>query len=409
MHTGDMTGYGAVRTGTDLAEHARALRRVHDTVMGGGRPAESARPIVTRSWDRVMRAGIRADALNNRRPIARAELELRRERTPLRLVLDDLTTALAEAGEASGFLMVVADQDGVVLWRRGSSAVRRHGDRLGFVEGALWTERDVGTNAIGTALEEQSPVQLFSAEHFEEGQHPWFCTASPIHDPRTGELLGVVDVSGPALALHPTLTALVSTSVRLGELRLQQLHAHRLVSAYAANAAVLAGMREPHVLLDEHGWVAHAHGVAAPARLAVPQEGVLLDVPGLGACSVERLGEAFLARAHSSAVDQRAVLRTGDRPVLETWLGDERWCTSLSPRHAKLLRVLAGAPAQGLSAAELGRAVYGDDGREVTVRAEVSRLRRVVGALVETSPYRIRSGVRFDLEDDVGSTAAGSP
>ena len=36
----------------------------------------------------------------------------------------------------------------------------------------------VGTNAIGTALAEAAPVQLFSAEHFEQAQHPWYCTAA---------------------------------------------------------------------------------------------------------------------------------------------------------------------------------------------------------------------------------------
>ena len=39
--------------------------------------------------------------------------------------------------------------------------------------------------AIGTALAEQAPVQLFSAEHFEEGQHPWYCTASPANSRRS--------------------------------------------------------------------------------------------------------------------------------------------------------------------------------------------------------------------------------
>ena len=50
--------------------------------------------------------------------------------------------------------------------------MRVQADRLGFSEGAVWTEMTVGTNAIGTALAEQAPVQLFSAEHFEQQQHP---------------------------------------------------------------------------------------------------------------------------------------------------------------------------------------------------------------------------------------------
>ena len=113
--------------------------------------------------------------------------------------------------------VVVTDADGVILWREGSARVRLRADSLGFMEGARWTEATVGTNAIGTALAEAAPVQLFSAEHFEQAQHPWYCTAAPIHHPVSGELLGVVDVSGPALTLHPVIGALVETAVKLAE------------------------------------------------------------------------------------------------------------------------------------------------------------------------------------------------
>ena len=71
-------------------------------------------------------------------------------------------------------------------------------------------------------------MQLFSAEHFEADQHPWYCTASPIHDPRTGDLLGIVDVSGPAMTLHPAIVALVETAVRLAEAQLWRHHELRL-------------------------------------------------------------------------------------------------------------------------------------------------------------------------------------
>ena len=49
----------------------------------------------------------------------------------------------------------------------------------------------------------------------------------------------------------------------------------------------------------------------------------------------------------------------------------------------------ARAGTDGLSAAALSRAIYGDAEHVVTVRAEVSRLRRVLGGVVETRPYRI--------------------
>ena len=121
-------------------------------------------------------------------------------------------TALAFARE--GASVVVTDADGVVLWREGATRVRLRADSLGFAEGTVWTEREVGTNAIGTALVEAAPVQLFSAEHYEKEQHAWYCTAAPVHDPCTGELLGVVDVSGPALSLHRVLVHLVAETQR---------------------------------------------------------------------------------------------------------------------------------------------------------------------------------------------------
>ena len=184
-----------------------------------------------------------------------------------------------------------------MLWREGAARVRMTADRLGFAEGARWTERVVGTNAIGTALAEAAPVQLFSAEHYEQGQHPWYCTAMPIHDPRTGELLGVVDVSGPALTLHPAIGALVETAVRLAEAGLWRHHEGRLERLRRSAEPVLAGVSGPLLLVDDHGWVAHHAGIAARDRIQAPREHHALAVPGLGLCLPERLGDGWLRPA----------------------------------------------------------------------------------------------------------------
>jgi hypothetical protein len=75
------------------------------------------------------------------------------------------------------------------------------------------------------------------------------------------------------------------------------------------------------------------------------------------------------------------------------------WRASLTPRHAAILRLLSGAGPDGMSAAALSRALFGDDEHLVTVRAEVSRLRRVVGAIVATTPYRVADGIRLVCDD----------
>ncbi len=118
-------------------------------------------------------------------PSPLAEVQGRRRRTALRDVLPELRNSLAAIAQDAQFVMVVTDAEGVLLWREGSPRVLRGADKLGFAEGADWSERTVGTNAIGTALVEGGPVQLFSAEHYAPSHHGWTCTACPVHDPRT--------------------------------------------------------------------------------------------------------------------------------------------------------------------------------------------------------------------------------
>lgn len=379
-----------VEAGTDLTLHARELVRIHDAVLSGSRPAQRPRALVARSWSRVMELGLQADQVNARRPMSADELHRRRRTSRLSLVIDELRRVLTSVADASLFLMVVTDADGVVLWREGSPRVQLTADRLGFIEGMVWTEGVVGTNAIGTALAEAAPVQLFSAEHYESQQHPWYCTAAPVHDPRDGELLGVVDVSGPALTLHPAIGALVESAVRLAEASMWRQHQESLEALRRSTESVVSTTSGPLLVVDDHGWVAHHSGIAARDRIDVPRADHAVAVPGLGLCLPERLATGWLVRPHDHATTIRAVLDGG---ALEVHADGGSWRVVLTPRHAEIMRLLAIAGPSGLTAASLSTQLFGDAEHLVTARAEVSRLRRVVGALVSTNPYRLADGV----------------
>ena len=67
---------------------------------------------------------------------------------------------------------------------------------MNFAEGTLWSEPGAGTNAIGTAVALDHAVQVFGPEHFSEPVQRWTCSAAPIHDPDTGALIGVIDLTG---------------------------------------------------------------------------------------------------------------------------------------------------------------------------------------------------------------------
>ena len=82
-----------------------------------------------------------------------------------------------------------------------------------FVPGADWSEATVGTSAPGTALALGRGIQISGAEHYQRTVHPWSCTAVPFHDPDSGAVLGVVDITGTATAVAPHTLSLVEATV----------------------------------------------------------------------------------------------------------------------------------------------------------------------------------------------------
>jgi transcriptional regulator of acetoin/glycerol metabolism len=98
------------------------------------------------------------------------------------LILD----CLAGIARESEHLIVVSDAAGVLLQLEGDARVRSQAaDSMNFTEGALWSENDAGTNAVGTALAADHAVQIFATEHFVEVVQAWTCSAAPVHDPET--------------------------------------------------------------------------------------------------------------------------------------------------------------------------------------------------------------------------------
>ncbi|NEW70348.1 GAF domain-containing protein [Streptomyces rhizosphaericus] len=81
----------------------------------------------------------------------------------------------------------------------------------------------------------------------------------------------------------------------------------------------------------------------------------------------------------------------------------------LGRRHSEIMVLLAGHP-EGLSGDRLTLELYGpqaDDRSPVTLRAELSRLRRLVGPLLGSRPYRLCTPVRTDLADAAEALASG--
>lgn len=382
---------------------AALLPAIREAALAGSGPPLRPRPLIGRSWQRVRGHGLDPES---GRPVAvlpADEVEHRRQASGLAVLLPLLREGLASASDEERQLTVVTDPGGRVLWREGGPALRRSADRLGFSVGACWTEETVGTNGIGTALVEDRPVQVHSAEHFVRSHHAWTCAAAPLHDPRSGRTLGVLNVSGPAPAFNPATLALVTAVGKVAEAELRARHWESVDRLRTVAAPMLARIRGRALAVDRDGWTAAVTGMGPVGRVVLPkavQPGPVW-LPSFGPCFVEPLPGGWLLRleaADGPAAPSRVVLDLRDPHSRTVTVSGEAgdWSQALSPRHAELLYVLALHPA-GRTAAELAADLFGDASRTVTVRAEMSRVRRTLAGVLGQRPYRFADGLEICL------------
>jgi hypothetical protein len=312
----------ALEAGADLGERLRMLRRAHETFTEAGTVPRPVRSVVADSWRRSARAGVGPDGTPSVE-LSDGDLGSYRAEHPLARVMPLFRELLGTFAADGEHLLAVCDAHGRLLWVEGHPATRRKADRMNFVPGARWSETAVGTNAPGTAVAVDRPVQVFAAEHFIRRVQPWTCAAAPVHDPRTGRVLGAVDITG-------------------GD-----------------------GLAHPHSL----GFV------QAVARAAESQLALLLpEQPAVDRPELTALGR-----------DEAQLLTDGRR-------------IRLSRRHSEIVVLLARRP-EGLTGDELLCALYEDESvPPVTLRAELARLRRVLGPdLLASRPYRLTVPVESDV------------
>ncbi|TJZ79686.1 transcriptional regulator [Rhodococcus oryzae] len=338
----------AVRPGDDVAQLARLMSSAHRSFVDGD-PARSVDPaaaghdpvrsVVLDSWLRSRNKGVNPDAVGDGVDLDGIELERYRSAHPMALIRPVIRKLLVDDAADTGLLVAISDAEGRLLWVEGDSQAKDRALAMNFVEGADWSEDRVGTNAPGTALALDHCVQIFEAEHFSRTVHDWSCSAAPVHDPMSGQILGAIDITGGPRVAVPEVLSLIRATVAAAEseLRLHLLNSPRLL------------------------------GNASP-RLQV-------------------LGS-----------ERPTLVRDGDR-------------TSLSQRHAEILLLLAEHP-EGLSSDHLAVLLDESELDSVTIRAEMSRLRKVFGAAgLGSRPYRLLTDLGSDVQEvrhalDRGDAAA---
>ena len=397
----------AVHAGTTPLVRAQELRFAWERWQAdeGDEDPAILREAISDSWRRSSAAGV--DPTGSRLAPIVADEQTTHDRYgehPLHAHATLIHECLFAIADEAGYLIVVSDADGTLLTVEGSTPMRmKAAADMNFAEGTLWSETGAGTNAIGTAIAVDHAVQVFGPEHFSDPVQRWTCSACPIHDPDTGEVIGVIDLTGDLSTVHPHSLAVATATARAVEaslkLALQERDA-RLHARYGArirpdHSALITRSGRPIGPIPP-GW--NLHG-----RLMIPPGGGALVLPSGAPAIAEPVSptqEAFVVQAVESkrltSVARplvRLTLLGHGKAQLET--GDAH--TNLRPRLAEILALLCAHP-EGMSAEQLCADLHGDGGSVSSVRVEVSRLRKLLGPWIDTDRYRLTCEVHTDVQ-----------
>ncbi len=395
----------AVEAGTDRARLARELAVRRERILDGRGSTALLRPALRRSWARCAAAGVDPEhgaAVPAVDPDAAADLWAGH---PVAGVLPAVRAVLSDASAEAGQVALFCAADGTLLWLDAAPALAGAAAAAGLVRGSHWSEATAGTNAMGTALVDRHPVQVFASEHFSRAYADWACSAAPVRDPDSGAILGVVDLSGPVVAAHPHVLTVAVSAARVAELELRRARDRDAAALVARHGSRLG--RATVALAAPSGVVVQALRPTLVGRcLLIAPEGGAVALPGGGALVAEPLAGGGFAL--------HAVRGRPETPIRVQLLGRERAVVDagggtieLGPRQTELLALLLVRP-EGWSAEALALEVLGDFGKPVTVRVALSRLRQALGPAMASQPYRLVEPVDADLLEVSRHLAAGA-
>lgn len=216
---------------------------------------QRVRPDVASSWQRCRQ--FKLDPLREPRgPVNTIELKgrLDRKRNLVNLSHPFMENLYAFV-RGSGFQVVLTDETGILLEVLGDKEVLEKTQRVQLCQGGDWSEPVQGTNAIGTAIVEKKPVQVYAWEHYCQVNHFLTCSACPIFDV-DGTLLGVLDMSGDYRVANAHTLGMVVAAVKAIESQLRLQKATReLYSAYRYSNTLLEHMSDGLISVDTQGIV----------------------------------------------------------------------------------------------------------------------------------------------------------
>lgn len=160
----------------------------------GENEISGVRPEVALSWQRS-RDQYNVDPYLSEAPMATSEAPHSMEHDAVFTELGFQAASMAYEVANLGGAVTVADANGRILGQWGDRETLKMAAKTGLVPWYCWSERVVGTNGIGTALETPNATVLRREEHWCQAFHEWSCAGAAVRDAVTKKPIAILNIS----------------------------------------------------------------------------------------------------------------------------------------------------------------------------------------------------------------------
>ncbi|WP_394899605.1 sigma-54-dependent Fis family transcriptional regulator [Clostridium tertium] len=162
---------------------------------------------------------------------------------------------VVESVEDNDFIIILTDNNGCILYIKGANAIKDELEKLNLKVGAYMDEKNIGTNAMGTAITENRCIQITANEHYATIFQSLTCSAAPIHNSK-GEIIGTLNLTGKSNMKHPHTLGLVIFGVTAIENELYRIKTNYILNqTYNYMKTVIENVDKGIMIIDIHGKI----------------------------------------------------------------------------------------------------------------------------------------------------------
>lgn len=304
-------------------ENLRKLAEIHRHFVETGEFLEPIDPVIAASWQECRALGVDVNGGMARRASKEVFSSILAENSELLELSTPIIQNLVSTMDDAHCVIVLTDPVGYILSIVGNQQyIRDAEDTALFSPGCIWSNQDVGTNAISLALQYDRLMETAYAEHYCRPQHSGYCCAMPIHN-EAGEIVGCLDISAELpdgwedgnITLNPLMNAVIISAV-------QGIEAQFLVRAQNQNLQTMMDATSDCLLLmDEHNTLIWCNN-AAKRQLGLPVQLNVQDFdtwfPDINWTEIKSSENGILHRLIDSTLQNKLLHNTSRASVLIT-------------------------------------------------------------------------------------------